>query len=344
MTRSSRPRHRSLAMVIAAVLAVVAAGCNASGSAGPASVGPTQLRSLEVQAKIPVRDAFDILSAFGSLWVVSNGSGSIVRIDPASNAIVAKIPVSTFIAGLAPSDDGLWVIDGDARAVRRIDPATNKLTADSIAIGDDGGSLQFAKGALWQSGRGSAQRIDLGAKKADASFSLGACDDCGFVILGDAGYALGGHAISRIDLTSHKLVATNDADISGQLVGVGAAGLWMGGVNGGVVLLDPQSLKVLKTFTTGPATGNGGTWSLGTAGENGGISADDAGAWVRFSGPVLGHVKATGGIDLFGPYPPTAFGASGFTIANGSIWITNTGGAPGSDETGSVWRLALPTP
>jgi len=303
-----------------------------------------QLRALDVQARIPVPNAFDILPAFDSLWVVANGSGAVVRIDPASNSIVATIPVSTFISGLAPSDDGLWVIDGDARAVRRIDPATNKLTTDSIAIEDDGGSLQFVKGALWQSGRGVAQRIDLAAKKGETPFSLGACGDCGLVILGDAGYALGSGSISRIDLTSHQAVATNNSDISGQLLGLGAAGLWMGGANGGVVLLDPQSLKVLKTFTTGPATANGSTWSLGTAGGNGGISADAGGAWVRFSGPVLGHVSATGGIDLYGPFPPTSFGASGFTVASGSIWITNTGGAPGSTETGSVWRLALPKP
>src|SRR3954471_18589243 len=250
-----------LGAILVVVLGLGAAGCSARSvpSAAP-TVAAGQLRELTVQAKIPVRDAFDIMSAFGSLWVASNDSGSIVRIDPASNSIVATIPVSTFISGLAPSDDSLWVIDGDARAVRRIDPATNKLTTDSIAIGDDGGSLQFVKGALWQSGRGVAQRIDLAAKKGETPFSLGACGDCGLVILGDAGYALGSGSISRIDLTSHQAVATNNSDISGQLLGLGAAGLWMGGANGGVVLLDPQSLKVLKTFTTGPATANGSTW------------------------------------------------------------------------------------
>ena len=75
MIRSSHGRGRFAASLVVA-LALAVAGCNASSapSAAP-TVAVAQLRALDVQARIPVPNAFDILPAFDSLWVVANGSG-----------------------------------------------------------------------------------------------------------------------------------------------------------------------------------------------------------------------------------------------------------------------------
>jgi streptogramin lyase len=67
----------------------------------------------------------DVEAAFGSVWVATGEAGTVVRVDPRSRRVVARIPVG-FANDLARDDSSLWVDLGDDDAVRRVDPVTNE--------------------------------------------------------------------------------------------------------------------------------------------------------------------------------------------------------------------------
>lgn len=89
----------------------------------------------------------DITVAFGSVWTVQCQSGTVARIDPASNQQVALIPFAEGAVCLHPfaiaahSDGSLWAsaITDDGTAIRgsihKLDPATNTSVGSVMVEG-----------------------------------------------------------------------------------------------------------------------------------------------------------------------------------------------------------------
>src|SRR5919204_1569848 len=61
----------------------------------------------------------------GAIWVANKGDGSVSRIDPASDRVVASIQVGGQPWGLAFDGASIWVGNYERGSVARIDPATN---------------------------------------------------------------------------------------------------------------------------------------------------------------------------------------------------------------------------
>jgi virginiamycin B lyase len=62
----------------------------------------------------------------GAVWI-SHKEGAVTRIDPASNSIVARIPVDREARYLAVGAGAVWVTSFDLGTVQRIDSATNRV-------------------------------------------------------------------------------------------------------------------------------------------------------------------------------------------------------------------------
>ena len=77
---------------------------------------------------------WDLKAGFGSVWVADRKAKQLYRVDPASAAIVARIPIGPLPSGIAVMPSGVWVSDDSDWKIRRIDPATNEV-ADTVAIG-----------------------------------------------------------------------------------------------------------------------------------------------------------------------------------------------------------------
>lgn len=355
MPVATAPRRRPGALFGPMLVALTVSACGAGTAAEPpASPSPSAstMAILDQEAFIAAPAAFNVVPAFDAIWVGGNTAGTVTRIDPATNAATGTVKVSTFTSDVAATDDAIWVLDGDAEAVRKIDPATAKLTDVSIPIGDDGGDLQFVKGKLWHTTRdGEVLEIDPASGDIQRWTLPGSCGEggCGLAVREDAGYAIDGSSLRRIDLATHEVTATNATDVASGVFGVGEDALYAGGPTGGVVILDPVTLELRRAIGSDPVVApDGGKWSLGLAGENGGVVADAAGAWIRFDAATVGRVDAASGtITVYGgPFPSEFTGASGIAVSDGSLWVTNigegSGGLPGGDP--GVYRLALPTP
>lgn len=96
-----------------------------------------------VAARIPLDQATGVVGAFGSVW--ATGADGVIRVDPATNAVVARIPLPT--AGwTAAGADAIWVTG--PTGLSRIDPASDTVTA-TIAIAGNLGDPAVVGGKVW---------------------------------------------------------------------------------------------------------------------------------------------------------------------------------------------------
>jgi YVTN family beta-propeller protein len=97
----------------------------------------------------------------GALWVAnrfvppqgvspSPKRGTVSRIDPETNAVVATIPVGHDPFAIAVDDEAVWVANRTDFTVSRIDPRTNRVTA-TIRIGNRPQGIAAGDGAVWVS-------------------------------------------------------------------------------------------------------------------------------------------------------------------------------------------------
>jgi YVTN family beta-propeller protein len=166
----------------------------------------------------------------GSVWVANEHSGSVTRIDPATNKVVATIPInSPDSAGpqiMTAGPGGVWVDVDNMGSVVRIDAATNKVglvvplngwvasDGEQVWIADDAGIDGLAQ----------AIRIDPDSGKVITAVDLEQDPgECGLAVgLGSVWVATGG--LTRIDPVSGRIVGRLDlgADCGSLIVAGGS--------------------------------------------------------------------------------------------------------------------------
>jgi PQQ-like domain len=127
----------------------------------PEPSGPQVVARLELTG-----NPADILPAFGSLWISDSVAGDVVRVDPDTRRVLARIPVGSAqnIATQAVGDE-LWVRSQRDTVVQRIDPATNAVRARFQPRTPDGrmfASLEMVTAGtnVWAAGDEGALRLD----------------------------------------------------------------------------------------------------------------------------------------------------------------------------------------
>jgi virginiamycin B lyase len=118
----------------------------------------------------------------GAVWVASHRGGTVVRIDPATNRVVATIAAGN-VGPSGPHQIGLglgsvWVGVPNSSSVYRIDPATNSIMA-TIAIPSNASpcsGFAFSQQAVWMPSCGDATtlvRIDPATNTVVGTIDLG---------------------------------------------------------------------------------------------------------------------------------------------------------------------------
>ena len=93
-----------------------------------------------------------ITTGEGAVWV-ENRDGTVSRIDPATNTVVATITLPFELGNSASGwivtgNGSVWVSNYGVNTVTRIDAATNKVVA-TISVGDAPTGLAVTPGAIW---------------------------------------------------------------------------------------------------------------------------------------------------------------------------------------------------
>lgn len=204
-----------------------------------------------VTAVVPVGPSpGDVAVGEGAVWVAvpaqppAQDRQLIVRIDPATNDVIARIPMDDYIEELAAGEGGVWAnaVAGTAAnpvfSIVRIDPATNEVVA---TIRDVSGPLAVGEAALWAVDRAGARagpegstllRIDPGTNRVAARIPLGVA--LWDVEVGDSYVWVltfepeqGDGDILQVDPRTNEVVARIDVPVPGSVfapaLGEGAA-------------------------------------------------------------------------------------------------------------------------
>jgi DNA-binding beta-propeller fold protein YncE len=128
----------------------------------------------------------NVVAGAGSVWVASDPAGAVARIDPATNAVIATIPVAPETWYLAYGFDAVWAVSSDGKVLQKIDPASNTVVG-TAALGDTPGFLAAGEGAVWvqEQGDGTVAKVDpetlavAGRTKVGANLKWGDIDTGG---------------------------------------------------------------------------------------------------------------------------------------------------------------------
>lgn len=75
-------------------------------------------------------------------------AGTVSRIDPATNAVAATIPVGHFPVAVAVGAGAVWVANQFDRSLSKIDPRTNRVVA-TLKLGGQPEGVAVGEGKVW---------------------------------------------------------------------------------------------------------------------------------------------------------------------------------------------------
>jgi hypothetical protein len=237
--RQRRPPRRPRIAAIAVLGAAVAAALSALAALWP---GPARLAGPQVVARVaPGGGLSQVVGGFGSAWVLDNGDDLLLRMDPSTRRVTARLPLRAAIA-MAGGRDALWVGEG-INDLLRIDPASGRVVARiSLARGAFSGGTPIPIGdAVWVVGSERALRVD--ARSGRVTGAVAVARDGGATALRGDLVVVGGGSVVRLDGRTGARRAAFRAPFAGLPVAAGGA-LFLADANG-VARLDPTNGRVL---------------------------------------------------------------------------------------------------
>jgi YVTN family beta-propeller protein len=324
----------------AVAIPVFALGQGGSGGGGvevvPNSVAVIDPKANRVSDDVAVgaRPA-EIVSGFGSVWVLNRDDGTVSRIDPKTRRVVRTIPLNVEPTGLAAGAGAIWFASPGQNLVAngnyytkirlgRIDPAFSSI-AETIelrnrAVSGSGGlgPLGAGRGLVWITTGTGAIRFHPASRRET---EVDTATEFGFP-LGDVAVGVGatwisggGNRVVRIEPTGVPAEKVPVGNGPGALA-VGEGAVWVvDTLDDEVVRIDPATNAVRTTVEvgrspTGVAVGTGSVW----------VSNRDDGTVSRID-PRTNTVTKT--IEVGGS--PAAIVAAG-----GLVWVSVQNGGTGA--------------
>jgi streptogramin lyase len=292
----------------------------------PLTPTPTLTLAGRVSATIPlgaVHEHTFVAASDTAVWVHDGPTGTVTRIDPATNTVVAKIAIdANGVGSIVIDQQAVWVANGDTGVLSRIDPQRNQVTA-AIRLAPGAGMLGTSPGAIWviNPPNDTVTRIDERTNRVVAMLSIptlpiGVTFGAGSVwvcIRQDA-------RVMRIDPQTNQVLAQIDVSedlglsCNGDLK-VTTQGVW-------VPIFDsigPSRQHLLERID--PAT-NKVTDLIGLGADmNPSIAADDRGVWV--CDPTSGLFRVDPQSRRVVAYVQLPGGDS-MALGDSSLWLTRT--------------------
>jgi len=311
--------------------------------------GSTDQIHPQVVATIPIGQrgqVSSLLAAEASIWVAgyeSPGNGWLKRIDPATDTVVATVPLQATPSwewgggGIAAGAGSIWVT-GPSRepgaALERVDPTKNQVIATIVLDGREGADVTVDDSGVWvlvfdKSASMKVLRVDPATNQVtatiptDSDFSrkIAAADGAIWVeehrshdLVGDGNY------LAKIDPATNRVVATvpegsfgafdPDRDVIWADTGYGLARI---DPKTGQFFCDPIPVgSAIRGF--GLVAGEGGVWFFGYN-----DTVDGAPSFLERFNPL------TNGVDASLPLPNP--GPIALAVSPDSIWTANLDGS-----------------
>ena len=262
-----------------------------------------------------------------SVWVTSNATGELDRIDPTTNKVADRITLDTGPCGIAVGSDGrIWVAElGAVGAVVAVDPTTRKITGRLDGVGPQLWDLKAGFGAIWVADRSARTvlRIEPTTAKVTATIAVGP-QPSGLAVLPEGVWVSDDSdgKVRRIDPKTNTVVATVD---------VGGAPSWF--ADDGLANLVVAQRGAGKVIALDPMTGAGGTpiggWNVPLDG-----TVVQGKAWIpEGGGRRVGVVGlAAGGAEPVRYALPGALNPFVAEPGFGDVWVLDFGAT-------TIWRI-----
>lgn len=256
---ASRHHWWVVPVCIALVLAIVDG--QFSRAAEPAAIA-------KITKRIAVPGKGNVAAAGGAVWATDD-KGTLSRIDPATNRVVARIPLATRSPQLCCADGfgALWIADAAADTVIRVGVRQNKVAA-RIPVGRLPVGTAVGFGSVWvaNNGAGSVMRIDPERNEVEATIRVGRRGTGTHYGNGPLALAVGGESIwatvpnsgtvVRIDPRSNRVSGTLRAEGRCTLAARGSS-VWAAAACGQTRIsrIDAKAGRVAATRDVGDVPG-----------------------------------------------------------------------------------------
>jgi len=190
---------------------------------------------------------------FGSIWIPSCGSHSVIRVDPATGKKLAEIagdPANSE-GGITVGADSVWMVTKPSTLVR-INPKTNAISA-TIQLPSGSENPLFSDNFVWISSFEHDQLLKVDPVSGTIIATIPVGPKPRFLTAGSGSiWTLnqGDGTISRVDPKAGKVVATISCGIpgSGGEITYGAGSVWATMFDFPLTEVDPKSNKVVKQW------------------------------------------------------------------------------------------------
>jgi streptogramin lyase len=338
--RRRLPGPGPLAAALAVGLLALAVALGALALRGePQPTAPKVVRSFRVADGLT-----SMAQGFGAVWASELATGNVLRIDPKTHKVVARIPAAGGDVGTkpgrpAPSPDvvvavgsgAVWALAGDLQDGRadpqvqllRIDPRLNRVVAGIPLTKPSGGtfapqSVRTGDDSVWVIGSAGALQIDPARNKPERYVPTGDAAARGLVVHGDTLWLLAVDGrLRQIDARTGRTVATVRVPVTSRTYLAGAA-------PGPLMLVDDRRLTAFDP-TNGQVL-----WRAALDGQLFGAPGRGDTLWgylvrtperrdrlVRID---VGTGRRTGRLDLPGP------GVAGMAQVGRDLWIAGPDG------------------
>jgi virginiamycin B lyase len=154
-------------------------------SCGEGALMRVDPKTAKVTAKVAI-GAGPIAATPDSIWMLADSKTTLARIDPKNNEVVSELRLPAGCTGLLFAETSLWVACPAENRVMRITPLTG-LVDKSIEVSADPRGLAAGESSIWVLCRkdGKVDRIDPKTNKVSKTIDLGVPDADGAIAAGE---------------------------------------------------------------------------------------------------------------------------------------------------------------
>jgi virginiamycin B lyase len=219
---------------------------------GDSTITRLDLKDGKAQATFALTIANDeggVATGAGSFWILTDAKGTLARVDPATNKVVAEIYVAPGSYACAFGENAVWVTSSEKNTLTRVNARTHVIEA-TIPVGPKPRFLTVGEGGVWtlNQGDGSISRIDPKTNKVVATIEAGVPGGGGEISAGEGSVWVTTfeYPITRIDPSTNK-VAQQFFGEGGDSIRAGLGWIWVTNIRAGNVWrLDPK--RILATL------------------------------------------------------------------------------------------------
>jgi streptogramin lyase len=268
-----------------------------------------------------------VLVTENAVWVASTKPYALIRIDPATNDIVAKVAIpGEACSGLTYGFGSIWVpLCGKKPALVRIDTATNKISA-TLKIHSAGpeGGVEASEDSVWlvSDKNGTLNRINPATNSVRQQITIPA-GSYNLIFCGGAVWISGfeSSVLTAVDATKGRVIESVSVGPKPRFLTCGSGSVWtLNQGDGTISRVDEKTRKLVATIP------------LGIPGFGGDIAYGAESVWTSVFSVPLTRINSTSNHVM---KQWIGEGGDSLRVGFGSIWVTDY-------KKGLLLRLSTP--